>query len=39
MKTETLVERHAEHIQGVLECFDRVIFSGTYRAIGWPATV
>lgn len=39
MKTETLVERHAEHIHGVLECFDRVILSGTYRAIGWPAAL
>src|SRR5271156_2071776 len=39
MKTETLVERHAEHIHGVLECFDRVILGGTYRAIGWPAAL
>jgi len=39
MKTETLVERHAEHIYGVLECFDRVILGGTYRAIGWPAAL
>src|SRR4051812_1719365 len=32
----SLLERHANEISGVLECFDRVILTGTYRAIGWP---
>src|SRR4051794_19469420 len=36
MKTQTLLERHAREIKGVLECFDRVILTGTYQAIGWP---
>jgi hypothetical protein len=36
MKTQTLAERHAQEIKGVLECFDRVVLFGTSRAIGWP---
>ena len=36
MKTRTLVEEHAKHIKGVLECYDRVLLAGTYQAIGWP---
>src|SRR4051794_33906830 len=39
MKTESLLERHAREIKGVLECFDRVILFGTYQAIGWPAAL
>lgn len=36
MKTQTLLERHARDLLGVLECFDRVLLTGTYHAIGWP---
>ena len=36
MKTPTLLEMHAREISGMLECFDRVLLTGTYRAIGWP---
>jgi hypothetical protein len=36
MTTQTLVERHAREIKGVLECFDRLVLFGTYQAIGWP---
>jgi hypothetical protein len=36
MKTQTLLERHARNIHGVLECYDRVVLSGTYQAVGWP---
>ena len=36
MKTPTLMEVHAREIRGVLECFDRVLLTGTYQAIGWP---
>jgi hypothetical protein len=39
MKTQSLVERHRASIEGVLECFDRVILFGTYRSIGWPAAL
>lgn len=39
MKTQTLVERHAPDIQGVIECFDRVVLFGTYKAIGWPGAM
>ena len=34
MKTQTLVERQAKNIQGVIECFDRGVLFGTYKAIG-----
>jgi hypothetical protein len=36
MKTQSLVERYAEEVEGVLECFDRVILFGTYKAIAYP---
>jgi hypothetical protein len=39
MMTQTLVERHAKEIKGVLECFDRVVLFGTYQAIGWPGAM
>jgi hypothetical protein len=39
MKTQTLVERHGQEIRGVLECFDRVVLFGTYKAIGWPGAM
>jgi hypothetical protein len=39
MKTETLVERNAADIQGVSECFDRVVLFGTYKAIGWTGAM
>lgn len=39
MKTQTLVERYAKEIKGVLECFDRVVLFGTYKAIGWPGAM
>jgi len=39
MKTQTLVERHAQDIKGVIECFDRVVLFGTYKAIGWTGAM
>jgi hypothetical protein len=39
MKTRTLVERHARDIKGVIECFDRVVLFGTYKAIGWTGAM
>ena len=39
MRTQTLVERHARDIKGVIECFDRVVLFGTYRAIGWTGAM
>ena len=39
MKTPTLVERHAKDIKGVIECFDRVVLFGTYKAIGWTGAM
>lgn len=39
MKIQTLVERHAQDIQGVIECFDRVVLFGTYKAIGWTGAM
>jgi|WetSurMetagenome_2_1015567.scaffolds.fasta_scaffold135343_1 hypothetical protein len=39
MKTQTLVERHAQEIKGVIECFDRVVLFGTYKAIGWTGAM
>ena len=39
MKTQTLVERHAKDIKGVIECFDRVVLFGTYKAIGWTGAM
>ncbi len=35
MKTQTLMERHARDIKGVIECFDRAVLFGTDKAIGW----
>lgn len=39
MKTETVVERYAADIKGVIECFDRVVLFGTYKAIGWTGAM
>lgn len=39
MKTPTLVERHARDIKGIIECFDRVVLFGTYKAIGWTGAM
>jgi hypothetical protein len=39
MRTATLVERHAKNIKGVIECFDRVVLFGTYKAIGWTGAM
>ncbi|HEV2207404.1 MAG TPA: hypothetical protein VG167_01425 [Verrucomicrobiae bacterium] len=39
MKNQTLVERHAQDIKGVIECFDRVVLFGTYKAIGWTGAM
>lgn len=39
MRTQTLVERHSRDIKGVIECFDRVVLFGTYKAIGWPGAM
>ena len=39
MKTQTLVERQAKNIQGVIECFDRGVLFGTYKAIGWTGAM
>jgi len=39
MKTQTLRERHAQDIKGVIECFDRVVLFGTYKAIGWTGAM
>jgi hypothetical protein len=39
MKTQTLVERYAQDIKGVIECFDRVVLFGTDKAIGWTGAM
>ena len=39
MKIQTLVERHAKDIKGVIECFDRVVLFGTYKASGWTGAM
>jgi hypothetical protein len=39
MKTQTLLERHAQDIKGVIKCFDRVVLFGTYQAIGWTGAM
>jgi hypothetical protein len=39
MKTETVVERYGAEIKGVIECFDRVVLFGTYKAIGWTGAM
>ena len=39
MRTQTLVERYAKDIKGVIECFDRVVLFGTYKAIGWTGAM
>jgi len=39
MKTQTLVGRYAAEIKGVIECFDRVVLFGTYKAIGWTGAM
>ena len=39
MKTQTLVNRYAQDIKGVIECFDRVVLFGTYKAIGWTGAM
>ena len=39
MKVQTLVNRDAPDIQGVIECFDRVVLFGTYKAIGWTGAM
>jgi hypothetical protein len=38
-ETQTPVERHAKDIQGVIECFDRVVLFGTYKSIGRPGAM
>ena len=39
MKPQTLVERYSKEIKGVIECFDRVVLFGTYKAIGWTGAM
>jgi len=39
MKTQTLVNRYAQDIKGVIECFDRVVLFGSYKAIGWTGAM
>ena len=39
MKNQTLVERYAQDIKGVIECSDRVVLFGTYKAIGWTVAM
>ena len=39
MKTQTLVDRYSQDIKGVIECFDRVVLFGTYKAIGWTGAM
>ena len=39
MKVQTLLDRHANSIDGTLECFDRVLLAGTYQVIGWPGAM
>ena len=34
-----LTERFGKDIKGVIECFDRVVLFGTYKAIGWPGAM
>lgn len=34
-----LVARSARDIKGVIECFDRVVLCGTYKAIGWTGAM
>jgi hypothetical protein len=34
-----LTERFARDIKGTIECYDRIVFFGTYRAIGWPGAM
>ncbi len=36
MSTISLTQRYAGEIAGELSCFDRVVFFGTFKAIGWP---
>jgi len=33
MKVQTLVDRYSKEIKGVIECFDRVVLFGTYKAL------
>ena len=39
MKTQTIIQRHARNIKGVIECFDRVVLFGTYKSIGWTGAM
>ena len=39
MKAQTLLERYSRDIKGVIECFDRVVLFGSYKAIGWPGSM
>jgi hypothetical protein len=39
MKTQTLVNRYAAEIKGVIACFDRVVLFGIYKAIGWTGAM
>src|SRR6187402_2754229 len=39
MKTQTIIQRHARNVKGVIECFDRVVLFGTYKSIGWPGAM
>ena len=34
-----LTDRWAKDIKGVLECYDRIVLFGTYKAIGWPGAM
>jgi len=34
--SELLTQRFSKEIEGVLNCFDRLVFFGTFRAIGYP---
>jgi hypothetical protein len=39
MSANDLTKRHAKEIKGVLNCFDRLVLFGTYKAIGWPGAM
>jgi hypothetical protein len=39
MSLSELTQRHAKHIKGVLQCFDRLVLFGTYETIGWAGAM
>ena len=34
-----LTERFNRDIKGIIECYDRIVLFGTYKAIGWPGAM